>query len=169
MSATPVAIVAAAAADIPLVRDLACEIWHRHYPGIISGAQIEYMLAQGYAPDALMKFLTTPDAGIALAQRGAPAVGFVAWYPLDGGDAMKLDKLYVLPEHHGMGIGRMLIEHVVARARGARCRFVTLNVNRGNARAVGAYERCGFTIRERGDFPIGNGFVMEDFVMARDI
>ena len=46
---------------------------------------------------------------------------------------------------------------------------MSLNVNRANVKAVRAYERCGFTIRERGDFPIGNGFVMEDFIMVRAV
>lgn len=115
-----------------------------------------------------MRFLTEPGAGLALARRGELAVGFVGWYPI-GGDTMKLDKLYVLPEHHGEGIGRVLIEHVAARARAAGCAAVTLNVNRRNVRAIAAYERCGFMVRECGDFPIGDGFVMEDFVMAREL
>ncbi len=34
---------------------------------------------------------------------------------------MKLDKLYVLPEHHGEGVGRALIEHVVMRAGRCGC------------------------------------------------
>jgi hypothetical protein len=34
---------------------------------------------------------------------------------------------------------------------------------------VRAYERCGFAVRESGDFPIGNGFVMADYVMARPL
>ena len=47
------------------------------------------------------------------------------------------------------------------------CERLTLNVNRGNAKAIRAYERCGFAIHGRGDFPIGEGFVMEDFIMER--
>jgi GNAT superfamily N-acetyltransferase len=166
--ATPVVIVAAEATDIPLVGRLARDIWHRHYPGIISREQIDYMLASGYSHEALLRYLTEPGAGLALARRGAPAVGFIGWYRLDA-DTMKLDKLYVLPEHHGEGIGRALIEHVVARARDAGCPMVKLNVNRRNTPAIEAYERCGFAIRERGDFPIGDGFVMEDFVMVRSV
>ncbi|HEX6138377.1 MAG TPA: GNAT family N-acetyltransferase [Casimicrobiaceae bacterium] len=162
-----VAIVAARLADLPLVQRLAGEIWHRHYPGIISDEQIDYMLAQGYSRDALAKFLVTPDAGLAFARRGATPVGFIAWLP--GAGVMRLEKLYVLPQHHGEGIGRALIEHVVARAREAGRGAVELNVNRRNAKAIRAYERCGFAIRESGDFPIGSGFVMEDFIMVRSI
>lgn len=169
LAAISTAIAEATDADIPLVARLAHEIWHRHYPGIISREQIDYMLERGYSHQALMKYLVTAGAGLALARRGEGVAGFVGWYRLDTGDAMKLDKLYVLPEQQGQGIGRALIEHVVSHARAARCRFVTLNVNRNNVHAVRMYEHCGFVIRERGDFRIGNGFVMEDFVMAREL
>jgi GNAT superfamily N-acetyltransferase len=158
----------AAAVDIPVVQSLADEIWHRHYPGIISHEQIEYMLAQGYSREALTRFVYADGAGLALAEIDDHAVGFAAWYRADDATT-KLDKLYVLPAHHGSGIGRALIEHVASFARDRRCTTLTLNVNRGNTAAIRAYERCGFAIRERGDFPIGNGFVMEDFVMARTL
>jgi len=164
----PLAIEPASADDIGIVRALARDIWHRHYPGIIPVEQIDYMLERGYSDEALGRFVNAEDAGLALGCRDGIAVGFVAWYRIDR-DTTKLDKLYVLPQHHGGGIGRALIEHVAAWARAAGTRVVKLNVNRGNVRAIAAYERCGFAIRESGDFPIGNGFVMEDYIMVRDL
>jgi diamine N-acetyltransferase len=164
-----VTITVADAADIPEIQRLAHEIWHRHYPGIITDAQIDYMLAAGYSTEALTRALGAPGAGIAMAQSQGRTVGFAAWCPAPATRQMKLEKLYVLPQHHRAGIGRALIEHVVSLARAGRCASVTLNVNRGNTGAIAAYERCGFRIKERGDFPIGNGFVMEDYVMVRDL
>jgi GNAT superfamily N-acetyltransferase len=161
----PLTIVAAQRAQIPVVQRLAREVWHRHYPSILSVAQIDYMLDRGYSDQALLRFLEERDAGLALAGFAGEDVGFVAWYRVDPA-TMKLDKLYVLPQRHRGGIGRALIEHVAERARAAGCSNLTLNVNRGNAQAIRAYEHCGFTIRERGDFPIGDGFVMEDFIMV---
>jgi diamine N-acetyltransferase len=163
-----VTIRAAQAAHIPLVQALAGDIWRRHYPGIISTEQIEYMLERGYAHGALLRFVTDEGAGLALARVDEEPAGFAAWYRSNV-EATKLDKLYVLPQFHGTGIGRALIEHVAAEARAAGCRSLTLNVNRGNTSAVRAYERCGFAIRDRGNFPIGNGFVMEDFIMVREL
>jgi RimJ/RimL family protein N-acetyltransferase len=58
---------------------------------------------------------------------------------------------------------------VAHAARRAGCRTLTLNVNRKNTGSVRAYERCGFRIVKRGDFPIGNGFVMEDYIMERPL
>ena len=162
----PVTIAAAQAAQIPVVQKLAREIWYRHYPSLLSSAQIDYMLERGYSDDALARFVTEVDAGLAFAQAGADPIGFAAWYRVDA-KAMKLDKLYVLPQLHRRGVGRALIGHVRACAARARCSELTLNVNRGNSEAVRAYEACGFTIRSSGDFPIGGGFVMEDFIMVR--
>ena len=159
-------IAAAKAAQIPLVQRLAREIWHRHYPSMISVEQIDYMLDHGYSDEALARFFDEPAAGLALASHAQGEVGFAAWYRVDQA-TMKLDKLYVLAQHQRAGVGRALIEHVAHRARAAGCDSVTLNVNRGNASAIAAYERCGFAIHARGDFPIGDGFVMEDFVMVR--
>jgi GNAT superfamily N-acetyltransferase len=155
-------------AAIPVIGRLAHSIWHEHYPSIISTAQIDYMLDRGYSAHALARFVTEPDAGLALAQEGNEPIGFAAWYRVDA-KAMKLDKLYVLPQRQRRGVGRALIEHVNAVAARAGCAELTLNVNRGNSGAVRAYEACGFTIRSRGDFPIGGGFVMEDFIMVRTL
>jgi ribosomal protein S18 acetylase RimI-like enzyme len=164
-----VTISIADAPDIRVIQRLARDIWHRHYRGIISDAQIDYMLEVGYSSETLTDILRTAEGGLAIAHCDGRAVGFGAWRPNTGSREMKLEKLYVLPEYHRAGIGRTLIEHVVARAREGRYRAITLNVNRRNTAAITAYERCGFRTRERGDFPIGNGFVMEDYVMVRGL
>jgi GNAT superfamily N-acetyltransferase len=161
-----VTIVPAGAAEIGVVQTLADHVWRRHYPGILSAAQIDYMLERGYSRDALLRYIDAGDAGLALGRLDDEPVAFVAWRK-SAADSMKLEKLYVAPAHHGKGVGRALIEHVVDAARRAGCREVTLNVNRHNESSIRAYGRCGFVIRESGDFPIGNGFVMEDYIMAR--
>jgi GNAT superfamily N-acetyltransferase len=151
-----VTIAPAGAGDIGVVQSLADHVWRSHYPGIISTAQIDYMLEQGYAREALLRYVEAAGAGLALARIDDEPVA-----------AMNLEKLYVAPAHHGKGVGRALIEHVADAARRSGCRELTLNVNRNNESSIRAYEHCGFAIRERGDFPIGNGFVMEDYIMVR--
>ena len=45
---------------------------------------------------------------------------------------------------------------------------VRLNVNRQN-NAVGFYKKMGMDIIAQGDFPIGNGFFMNDYIMAIEV
>jgi ribosomal protein S18 acetylase RimI-like enzyme len=161
--------VAAADGDLPAVAALAGTIWRRHYPGIISTEQIEYMLERGYAPDVLRRFIAEPGAGIVLLYAGSRLVGFVAYCRLDVLGEMKLDKLYVHQDFHKSGCGRRLIACVEAAARAAGCDTLVLNVNKGNAMAIHAYERNGFGVREEVVVDIGGGFVMDDYVMAKSL
>jgi diamine N-acetyltransferase len=164
-----VSISAATRADLPIVQDLASRIWHRHYPGLISIEQIEYMLERGYATTALADFLEAPGAGLVLARVDDVPVGFAAWYRPAEPATTKLDKLYVLQEHHGQGIGRRLVGHVAAAASADAASTLILNVNKRNAAAIAAYRRFGFAIREEVVVDIGNGFVMDDYVMAKPL
>jgi GNAT superfamily N-acetyltransferase len=164
-----VTISAATRADLVIVQELAHRIWHRHYPGIISVEQIDYMLERGYATAALAEFLTAPGAGLVLARVDDVPVGFAAWYRPEEPATTKLDKLYVLQEYHGKGVGRRLIVQVEAAARADGASTLILNVNKHNAASIAAYRNCGFTTRGEVVVDIGNGFVMDDYIMTKGL
>jgi len=155
--------------EVAAVRNLAGRIWRAHYPGIITAAQIDYMLERGYAPDALVGFLARPDRGLELALVGDEPVGFAAWFVTEAPAEAKLDKLYVLQAHQRSGLGGALIRRVRALARAAGASTLVLNVNKNNAQAIRAYEKYGFSIREAVVVDIGGGFVMDDYVMATSL
>ena len=163
------AIAPATEADLPLVERLANAIWREYYPAILSAAQIDYMLARGYSGDALAPFVRNDGAGLAiLSADGAPA-GFAAWYRAKEPSTTKLDKLYVDARTRGSGGGRALIAHVEEAARRDGSRTLILNVNRHNAKSIAAYRACGFALRGEVVVDIGNGFVMDDYVMAKPL
>jgi ribosomal protein S18 acetylase RimI-like enzyme len=56
---------------------------------------------------------------------------------------------------------------VEADYRDAEC--FSLTVNRQNFKAINFYFKNGFVIDEVADFEIGNGFVMNDFVMKKEL
>jgi GNAT superfamily N-acetyltransferase len=53
-------------------------------------------------------------------------------------------QMWVAPEHRGQGIGRMLLETIVAWAREANVHRLVLDVTIGNRLAVQLYTRAGF-------------------------
>jgi hypothetical protein len=59
------------------------------------------------------------------------------------------------------------LEHVKTESHGRKAR-VELNVNRSN-KAVSFYRHLGMTVLRQGDFHIGNGFYMNDYIMGLDL
>ena len=60
-----------------------------------------------------------------------------------------------------------MMDHVTSESYG-RPALLELNVNRNNS-AVGFYQHLGLKILRQGDFHIGNGFYMNDYIMGIDI
>ena len=81
---------------------------------------------------------------------------------------VELSKIYVLPEAHGSGGARALMEAGLdwARTRGAL--GVWLGVNQQNERAQRFYAKSGFTVVGTKRFLVG-GRHEDDFVMERPL
>jgi ribosomal protein S18 acetylase RimI-like enzyme len=155
--------------DLGTVRKLADTIWRQHYPGIISEAQIDYMLERNYSMSALTAFIAEAGGGMLLACLRQTPIGFAAYFSTDDMTELQIDRLYVLPEHQGKGVGRRLIDRIGEIARMAGFYSLTLNVNKQNKAALAAYERNGFRIRDSIVNDIGHGFVMDDYVMEKTL
>src|SRR5206468_11632791 len=117
--------------DIPIIRALAERIWRAHYPGIITPAQIDYMLALMYAEDVLRDEMRNGVIHELILADGAP-VGFLSCTHELAERALKLNKLYLLPEQQGRGLGRVALEHVKEKAVGLGARRIYLQVNKRN-------------------------------------
>lgn len=146
---------------------LAGRIWRACYPGIITPNQIEYMLAQRYKPGLVRQLLARGDLWLAARIDGV-LVGFAHGHPLEDGD-YKLDKLYVDTSWQRHGIGGKLVAEVAARTRQHGFSRLVLRVNRQNQRAIDAYLKHGFTVATLVVENIGEGFVMDDYVMTRNL
>ncbi len=81
----------------------------------------------------------------------------------------QLDKLYVEASWQRHGIGGMLIADLARRARNHGVTRLVLRVNRQNQTAIDAYLKHGFTVATVVVEDIGGGFVMDDYVMVKEI
>ena len=165
----------AAPEDIPVIRALADVCFRDTYRSILSPDQLEYMMDWMYSPQSLERQMNRDGHVFFLAEwEGAPcAYGSVQPLGLqeDGAYLFEFQKLYVLPEHKGRGFGRCLADHVFQFVRDAACGWpcrIELHVNRSNP-AVAFHRHMGFTILREGDFPIGHGYFMNDYIMGRTL
>ena len=156
-------------ADFETVARLGESIWHSHYASIISDAQIDYMLADRYTPEKLRLYLDAKDCWLMLLRISGNAVGYFSYALTDQLDEMKVEQLYLLPELHGHGLGKTMLNHIEQQARAQGLGTLILQVNKHNAKAIAFYRKAGFTVREEAVFDIGNGFVMDDYVMAKSL
>jgi ribosomal protein S18 acetylase RimI-like enzyme len=161
-------IIRATEQDLPVIAELAGVIWRACYPGIIGPAQIEYMLAQMYTLDTLRREISSQGICYNLLLADDKPAGFASHGPTPEPDAMKLHKLYVLRELHGRGLGSLLLRHVEEQVRTAGAHRLVLSVNKRNAQAIAAYKRNGFAVVDSVVTDIGGGFVMDDYIMARE-
>jgi ribosomal protein S18 acetylase RimI-like enzyme len=161
-------IVDAAISDIPTIQKLAEETWWPTYSPIVPEAQIRYMLDAIYSQTALTKVIENGAQTFLLLYDGNDVQGFASFGPKNGDNHIfKLHKLYVLPQTHGKGYGRLLVEEVKQRLSAQAIYTMDLNVNRFN-KARAFYEKIGFKVIAEEDVPVGP-YWMNDYVMRLEI
>ena len=150
--------------QLSIVRDLAYTVWPSTYREILSSEQLDYMLHNFYSVANLEKQMDNGQV-IELLFEDTTNIGFVA-YELNCNETewLKLHKIYLLPEIQGKGFGIFMIDEVNKRAKDNQQKGLFLNVNKYN-KAKFFYEKLGFVISKEEVIDIGNGYVMDDYVM----
>ena len=167
-------IIKAAEEDLQSVHDMAEVVFRHTYREILSPEQMEYMMDWMYSMPNLCRQLEEGHVYYIAFRDGMPC-GYVSVQREDRMDdgrmIFHLHKIYVLPAEQGNGLGRILfgqaVRHVVDAAEGVPAR-IELNVNRNNP-SVGFYNHLGMRILRQGDFHIGKGFYMNDYIMGLDL
>ncbi len=73
-----------------------------------------------------------------------------------------------MPDIQGKNVGSSLLSFIEKEATKELQQAIFLNVNKMNT-AIGFYKRHGFSITKEVIIDIGNGFVMDDFIMQKEL
>ncbi|MBS1637655.1 MAG: GNAT family N-acetyltransferase [Bacteroidetes bacterium] len=152
---------AATEADIPLIAALARKIWYQHYVSIIGTDQIEYMLNMMYSDASLKDQMNNKGHRFYLIREGELTLGFVGVSGKQG-EELFIHKFYIDQDLAGKGIGSRVFK-LLLELYSPQC--ARLTVNRQNYKSINFYFKNGFVIEKVADFDIGQGYVMNDFVM----
>jgi ribosomal protein S18 acetylase RimI-like enzyme len=148
--------------EIEQVSSLAREIWQDHYTPIIGVEQVEYMLSNFQSVRAIEQQIQDGYEYYLLINNDIP-VGYMS-YGFES-NYIFLSKIYVLSSSRGKGIGKKAIQYVVKSAEKSKLNFIRLTVNKNNTQSIAAYQKIGFIVASEQVKPIGNGFVMDDYVL----
>jgi ribosomal protein S18 acetylase RimI-like enzyme len=156
--------------EIATIRSIADVAFRETYRKILSPEQMEYMMDWMYSEKSLLQQMTADNHTFQIGYDAeGKAVGYVSVQP-EGESAYHLQKIYLLPEAQGKGYGRQLFDAAVNYIKSvhpAPC-VMRLNVNRHN-KALDFYRHMGMKQVDEGDFSIGHGYYMNDYIMALDI
>lgn len=141
-------------------------IWHQHYTPILGEEQVDYMVEKFLSPEALVEqinsgyeyFLFSYDYTFA---------GFAGIKEEDG--KLFLSKLYVDEEFRGKGIGKHMFQKFIEICKMRKLNKIWLTCNRNNTNTLAVYEHLGFVKVREEVADIGNGFVMDDYILEYEI
>lgn len=156
--------------DIPLIQDLAKRSWENAYAEILSQEQMHYMLTTMYSEAQLSEHLQNPNYHYYLVFDEVlnSFDGFLGYENHYEGNTTKLHRIYLVPESKGKGLGKKTLEFLNEKVKESGDLRIILNVNKHNS-AKNFYESQGYQIYDDGVFDIGNGFVMDDYLMEKMI
>lgn len=161
-TATSLTITKAGIGDIDTIRSITYAVWPRTYEHILTPEQITYMLDMMYSPASLKQQMKEGHHFI-LVKENEQCIAFASYAAYLPG-VFKLHKIYALPDQHGKGIGKYIIQHIAAAIKPLGAHGLQLNINRFN-KARGFYEKLGFTVIGEEDIDIGKGYFMNDYIM----
>ena len=139
---------------------LATYIWHQHYDDIIGPDQVDYMLNTVHSAQRIAKDMEDGLRYNLFIHAGQDA-GYAA-AKIDQG--CFISKLYVKNRFRGKGLASGWLNDLHQDLPAER---QWLTVNKFNTASIEFYQRQGFHIVDSQVTDIGNGYVMDDFIMER--
>ena len=148
--------------EIEKIADLAKIIWQKYYPPIIGQEQVDYMLKNMYNTKSLLNQINEKGQQFYFIIFENETIGFISVTNEKDGCWM-LNKFYVLDKEAGKGIGTEILEELKKIIQPKKIR---LTVNRNNFKSINFYFKNGFRIDSVAQFDIGEGYIMDDFIMV---
>lgn len=156
--------------DTPLIEELAQEIFRHTYREMLSVGQIDFMMEWMYSQESLQRQIGEEGHVYQIVYHNDVPVGYVS-VQQQGERLWHLQKIYLKGEMQGKAVGKKMFLKAVdyVKENGKLPATMELNVNRDNVKAVAFYEHMGMHKASRGDFHIGHGYYMTDYIMAMEI
>lgn len=152
--------------QINVIVGLAREIWDEYFTAIIGKAQVDYMLDKFQSKKAITEQLEEGYSYF-LIKANNEAIGYIGVLPKEKN--IFLSKFYITSVERDKGYGREAIKFLEKLAIIKGANRISLTVNKNNSATIETYKKLGFEVRGHIIQDIGNGFVMDDYEMQKDL
>ena len=172
MDSAGISVRTATADDAGLLAGLGARTFHATFAADNSEADMSAYLRRSFSADIQARELADSGTTFLVAEFEGAAVGYArlrtggAPACVVGKMPMEIVRFYSDAPWIGRGVGSALMRACLGRATSLVCDVVWLDVWEHNMRAIGFYERQGFTVVGEQDFVLGSD-VQRDLLMAR--
>lgn len=146
--------------------EFAKPIWEEHYTPIIGAEQVSYMLEKFQSKTAIIEQISEGYRYYEVSHFGE-LVGYFSVQQRDHGSFF-ISKFYLASAARGNKLGSAMLEYVEQMAKSASCETLDLTVNKYNP-AYEVYLKLGFVKHGSAEFDIGEGYIMDDYLMQKQL
>lgn len=152
--------------EIKEIAVLANEIWHQHFTPIIGEAQVNYMVEKFQSYPALKQQLRDGYEYFQIHTENELA-GYTGIH--QEVDSLFLSKLYLKKSCRGKGLSTHAFHFLIHLCQERGLSRIWLTCNKYNAHTLAVYQHLGFEITSEQVADIGNGYVMDDYILTYTI
>lgn len=153
--------------DIDNLAIFAKKIWRDYFSFIISDEQIEYMTDRFQSAEAITKQISKENYSYFFIKDDNNICGYIGLQLQT--DCLFLSKLYLDKNYRGKGISSKAFDFILGFAKENSRKRIWLTCNKHNTNSIEIYKHKGFEIFESRVANIGNGFVMDDYLLEKYI
>ncbi|WBA40617.1 GNAT family N-acetyltransferase [Hymenobacter canadensis] len=153
------------------------QTFHDTFAATNDPADMAAYLAATFSPELQLAELNEPDVVFLLARMQQQLVGYAKLRlhstlgQAEGKvpeERLEIERLYVLEDWTGTGLGAALMRRAIEEAREQKCRAVVLGVWEKNDRALEFYRRFGFKAAGQHEFRLGND-LQNDLILRKGL
>lgn len=149
--------------DISRLAKMADTVWHEYFPCILSAEQIDYMVDKFQSEHAMAEQILHGGYEYYFICGGDEYAGYTGF--VREKDKMFLSKLYLMDKYRSKGYASRTLRFLKNECGKSGLGSIYLTVNRYNEHTISVYKKWGFVSVREQCTDIGNGYVMDDYVM----
>lgn len=148
--------------EINLLQQLSKQTFFESFSSGNTEENMARYLEEGFSLDKLTRELKDENTSFYFVKSTHEVIGYMklnegrAQTELQKEDSFEIERIYVLSDYQGKGIGRQLLEKAIQMAKKKKASYIWLGVWEENKRAIQFYKKNGFIAFDEHYFMVGD-------------
>ena len=148
--------------DIVQLQEIGTKTFFETFSEVNTEENMAKYLKEGFSVEKLASELENENSEFYFAVLDGNVIGYLklnigsSQTELKEAAALEIERIYVLKEFHGKGVGQLLYDKAISIANENKLNYVWLGVWEENPRAINFYKKNGFVEFDKHIFRLGN-------------